>query len=175
MFTKMKNTMNKMSWKDWLVVSLWLLTFALLIAFVIVAATVDKGALKTHNISDHATVLAITDAEAVKHAFGTNAAHSELVIKGGSANPYADDSLFVKGWLAKGGDLDGKHLFDVVPSGSYIANLKVAGHTVSNDAANTYADAMSGVGFTFAAAIFGALGVTVWFKFIERKLGGNRG
>ena len=43
MFTKMKKTMNNMSRKDWLVASLWLLTFILLIVFVIVSATLEKG------------------------------------------------------------------------------------------------------------------------------------
>ena len=49
----MKNTMNKMSWKDWLVVSLWLLTFTLLIVFVIVTATLEKGHGATAAILEH--------------------------------------------------------------------------------------------------------------------------
>ena len=43
MLTKIKKTMSNMSTKDWIAFSLWLLTFVLLIVFVILAAALTKG------------------------------------------------------------------------------------------------------------------------------------
>ena len=116
----MKNTMNKMSWKDWLVVSLWLLTFVLLIVFVIVSATLEKGT-------------------------GASAATLE----------HSKDS----------GKLIYKNHAVVVTKAAKAAN----------DAGVAYANAMAAVGTIFAISIFSALAITVWFKFLERKQGGNRG
>ncbi len=53
MFTKLKNKINNMSINDWIVVSLWLLTFLLLIVFVIIAAVVEKS-----KVDLYATLLA---------------------------------------------------------------------------------------------------------------------
>ena len=49
MFSKLITKMQAMTWKDWLVVGLWLFTFAMLLAFVIAAALVTKGTTSYDN------------------------------------------------------------------------------------------------------------------------------
>ena len=43
MLTKIKNKLNNMTTKDWIQAGLWLLTFILLVVFVILAASLGKG------------------------------------------------------------------------------------------------------------------------------------
>ena len=175
MFTKMKNTMNKMSWKDWLVVSLWLLTFALLIAFVIVAATVDKGGLETESVQKHAYVVAATDAKANAHIFGL-ATDGSGKVTGQNAQEVVKGTDGYKGFIAGGGEVKApNHLFIVDAIKKYNVLKKDGDDTISNAIAKTYGNVMAAVGTVFAISIFSALATTVWFKYLERKQGGKRG
>lgn len=48
MLTKIKNQISKMTMQDWIAVGLWLLTFVLLLVFVILSATLDKTEKTTY-------------------------------------------------------------------------------------------------------------------------------
>ena len=58
MFSKLIDKMQSMTWKDWLVVCLWMLTFVLLLTFVIVAASMTKGLPKSPENISYNNVLA---------------------------------------------------------------------------------------------------------------------
>lgn len=48
MLTKIKEKISKMTTQDWIAVGLWLLTFVLLLVFVILAAVLDKDSKTTY-------------------------------------------------------------------------------------------------------------------------------
>ena len=65
MFKKLNNKISNMNWKDWLMSGLWSFTLIVLIAFVAMASTMDKGG-KKNGAQDGFTITAKKDTFKVK-------------------------------------------------------------------------------------------------------------
>ncbi|NQZ65847.1 MAG: hypothetical protein HRT99_01345 [Mycoplasmatales bacterium] len=153
MFNRLKTKLNNMSTKDWVVASLWLLTFALLIAFVIIAATVSQ-----------------TD--------GTEPLKHDAVLKDNFVLPVGDQTditgIGVTHTLQNG---DTFKTLEVVIDPNDSTNIHFVGWLKLADgvkvlANDTYAMLLASFGLVFGFAIFTSLIVTVAFAYQKKR--GNK-
>lgn len=164
MFTKMKNKILAATWKDWLVIGLWVLTLAMLFAFVITAATMDKTA---------GTKIVAVDAK-TKTIHATQA----WIAKTGTTAGHLDKAFSFS--LDGGKDAAGKALtwapitgFTTPTTGltkDTIGTFTLVKHNTTVHGVD-YNNTIAALGLVFMLSIFSALITTVIFKFLERKRG----
>ena len=138
MITKIKNKLSKLTAKDWIAISLWLVAFALLLAFVISAAVIDHSSSTPQHV------------DAQEYAFDKK-----------------PDDVYdpTKHALLKAVPIlkDGKHAWSMPAHDANVA-------TFDKD---LYANALAGLGATFAVALIAAMFTTTWFAY-KKKQGGNK-
>lgn len=176
MFTKMKNKMNNMNWKDWLQVGLWLLTFALLISFVIVAATVTKETSSVETVKAHNVLPNI-------QGHGADATAALADMKSGNSDMFdAAGKLITKydSFNAATG-VTTHNVITTAVTTSEIAQTGTTGFWTLTSVVNipqhdlivikgteNYADTVAAIGLVFGLTLFASILTTVFVKYLER-------
>ena len=169
MFTNIKNKLSDMSAKDWIVASLWLGAFILLITFVICAAVIDKdaGTSTRHMYAQDGVHVSLNNVfDTVAHSQGDNPtpiaattladAKSQAVFaKVGS------DLVRINGVTTFGSDKDGFFI---------TANLAEYDKAIEGV---KYATALAITGTLFAVSLIAAMFTTTFFAWAKKRKGGK--
>ena len=176
MFTNIKNKLSNMSAKDWIVVSLWLGAFILLIAFVICAAVIDKdaGTSTRHMYAQTGVHVALSD------AFGKTATGTvgSTAIAPTSLTEAQTQAKFAKVLAYTVGE---NKVFDFVPitgvtamgnDGSTFLTANLAEYEKAIKGVE-YATGLATTGTLFAVSLIAAMFTTTFFAWAKKRKGGK--